>query len=295
MRTVGNALVAFTKIGAAVWTGSSKMMSEAVHSVVDTTNEVLLLYGYHRASRPPDESHPLGYGRELYFGSFIVALLIFALGAGASLYQGVLHVIAPGPIEDPIVSFVVLGLSFVFEGISWLFAGRRFRSETSRLGWYEAFVRSKDPPAFMALLRGAPVRGTRLAGRRRLTERLRKSGCGRWRGDHAVGLQAAHLSGTTIDAIAEFGKVDHLDGADKIKLTKQSSPDGQHHHFIPLSWVDRVDPAPISRHTGSTLKAEQTLRQRRPNSVRAHSRNGPPIEPFPTEAKGSMNGGSGTR
>jgi cation diffusion facilitator family transporter len=149
---VGNLLVAVTKIGAAIWTGSSAMMSEAVHSVVDTTNEVLLLYGYHRASRPPDESHPLGYGRELYFWSFIVALLIFALGAGVSLYQGVLHVTAPEPIEDPIVSFIVLGSSFVFEGISWLFAWRRFRSETSRLGWYEAFVRSKDPPAFMVLL-----------------------------------------------------------------------------------------------------------------------------------------------
>ena len=149
---VGNVLVAVTKIGAAAWTGSSAMMSEAVHSVVDTTNEVLLLYGYHRAGRPPDESHPLGYGRELYFWSFIVALLIFALGAGASLYQGVLHVAAPEPIEDPVVSFIVLGLSFVFEGISWLFAWRRFRSETSRLGWYEAFVRSKDPPAFMVLL-----------------------------------------------------------------------------------------------------------------------------------------------
>lgn len=149
---VGNLLVAITKIGAAVWTGSSAMMSEAVHSVVDTTNEVLLLYGYHRASRPPDESHPLGYGRELYFWSFIVALLIFAFGAGVSLYQGVLHVTAPEPIEDPIVSFIVLGMSFVFEGISWLFAWRRFRSETSRLGWYEAFVRSKDPPAFMVLL-----------------------------------------------------------------------------------------------------------------------------------------------
>lgn len=149
---VGNLLVAITKIGAAVWTGSSAMMSEAVHSVVDTTNEVLLLYGYHRASRPPDESHPLGYGRELYFWSFIVALLIFAFGAGVSLYQGVLHVTAPEPIEDPIVSFIVLGMSFVFEGISWLFAWRRFRSETSRFGWYEAFVRSKDPPVFMVVL-----------------------------------------------------------------------------------------------------------------------------------------------
>ena len=78
--------------------------------------------------------------------------MIFAFGAGVSLYQGVLHVTAPEPIEDPIVSFIVLGMSFVFEGISWLFAWRRFRSETSRFGWYEAFVRSKDPPAFMVLL-----------------------------------------------------------------------------------------------------------------------------------------------
>lgn len=149
---VGNSLVAATKIAAAAWTGSSAMMSEAVHSVVDITNEVLLLYGYHRASRPPDESHPLGYGRELYFWSFIVALLIFALGAGVSLYQGVLHVTAPEPIQDPVVSFVVLGLAFVFEGVSWLFALHHFRSEHARLGWYEAFVRSKDPPAFMVLL-----------------------------------------------------------------------------------------------------------------------------------------------
>jgi cation diffusion facilitator family transporter len=149
---VGNILVAATKIGASAWTGSSAMMSEAVHSIVDCTNEVLLLYGYRRASRPPDESHPLGYGRELYFWSFIVALLIFALGSGVSLYQGVLHVTAPESIRDPIVSFVVFGLSFVFEGVSWLFALRRFRSESAQFGWYEAFVRSKDPPAFMVLL-----------------------------------------------------------------------------------------------------------------------------------------------
>ncbi|MGY3513988.1 hypothetical protein ACVIQY_006963 [Bradyrhizobium sp. USDA 3051] len=128
------------------------MTSEAVHSLVDTTNEILLLYGYRRASRSPDESHPLGYGRELYFWSFIVALLIFALGAGVSLYQGILHVAAPEPIESPIVSFVVLGLSFLFEGGSWLVALRRFSSDGQRFGYYQAFVRSKDPPAFMVLL-----------------------------------------------------------------------------------------------------------------------------------------------
>ncbi|MBB4375390.1 cation diffusion facilitator family transporter [Bradyrhizobium sp. Rc3b] len=149
---LGNVLVAVTKIGAAAWTGSSAMTSEAVHSLVDTTNEILLLYGYRRASRPPDECHPLGYGRELYFWSFIVALLIFALGAGVSLYQGILHVAAPEQIEDPMVSFVVLGLSFLFEGASWLVALRHFSADGQRFGYYQAFVRSKDPPAFMVLL-----------------------------------------------------------------------------------------------------------------------------------------------
>ena len=86
---VGNLLVASTKIAAAIWTGSSAMMSEAVHSGVDTSNELLLLYGFHRASQPPDRLHPLGHGRELYFWSFIVALLLFALGAGVSLHEAI--------------------------------------------------------------------------------------------------------------------------------------------------------------------------------------------------------------
>jgi cation diffusion facilitator family transporter len=148
---IGNMLVALTKIGAAWWTGSSAMLSEAIHSVVDTSNEVLLLYGYHRAARPPDQLHPLGYGRELYFWSFIVALLIFALGAGVSLYQGVLHVLSPQPIERPLVSLIVLGLSFVFEGGSWIIALRSLRASGQRSGYYEAFLRSKDPPAYMVL------------------------------------------------------------------------------------------------------------------------------------------------
>nr|WP_256466898.1 cation diffusion facilitator family transporter [Bradyrhizobium sp. 1] len=149
---IGNILVAVTKIGAALWTGSSSMTSEAVHSVVDTSNEALLLYGYRRANRPPNEAHPLGHGRELYFWSFIVALLIFALGAGVSFYQGVMHILWPRPIDDPMVSYIVLGLSFLFEGASWLVALRRVRADGRRYGYYEAFVRSKDPPAFVVLL-----------------------------------------------------------------------------------------------------------------------------------------------
>ena len=115
----GNVLVATTKFVAAAMTGSSAMLSEAVHSLVDTVNEVVLLYGYRRAARTPDLVHPLGYGRELYFWSFIVAVLLFALGAGASVYQGVLRVRTPEPIQNAFIIYIVLGLSFVFEGLSW--------------------------------------------------------------------------------------------------------------------------------------------------------------------------------
>jgi cation diffusion facilitator family transporter len=147
----GNLLVAATKAGAAAWTGSSAMLSEAIHSFVDTGNEVLLLYGMRQADRHADPEHPLGYGRELYFWSFVVALLIFALGAGVSIYQGIAHLGATEPIRDPLVNYVVLGLAFLFEGGSWLVSVRQFRSAKGELGYYEAFRKSKDPPSFMVL------------------------------------------------------------------------------------------------------------------------------------------------
>src|SRR5256885_6763988 len=125
---LGNVLVALTKFAAAGLTGSSAMVSEAIHSLVDTGNEILLLYGLRRAARPPDELHPLGHGRELYFWSFIVTLLIFALGAGVSVYEGISHVIAPVPISNSIVNYVVLCLVFVCEGISWGVAIKEFHS-----------------------------------------------------------------------------------------------------------------------------------------------------------------------
>lgn len=127
------------------------MFSEAVHSFVDIGNEVLLLYGMRRSIRPADQEHPLGYGRELYFWSFIVALLVFALGAGVSIYQGVSHLLHPELIIDPQVSFVVLALSFLYEGTSWCIAFRQFRSVKGQLGYYQAFRRSKDPVSFMVL------------------------------------------------------------------------------------------------------------------------------------------------
>ena len=148
---LGNVLVAVTKFAAAGFTGSSAMVSEAIHSLVDTGNEILLLYGMRRAARPPDDLHPLGHGRELYFWSFIVTLLIFALGAGLSLYEGVSHVIAPGPISNANVNYVVLGLAFVFEGLSWAVAIKEFRSAKGTRGYLEAVRQSKDPTTFMVL------------------------------------------------------------------------------------------------------------------------------------------------
>ena len=148
---IGNLLVAATKTGAAVFTGSSAMLSEAVHSFVDTGNELLLLYGLRRAKKRADRDHPAGYGRELYFWSFIVALLVFALGAGVSILQGVRRVIAPQEIENAGISEAVLALSFLFEGWSWLVSLRQFNKIKGSLGYYEAFRKSKDPPLFMVL------------------------------------------------------------------------------------------------------------------------------------------------
>ena len=148
----GNLLVALTKFVAAAFTGSSAMLSEGVHSLVDTGNQGLLLYGQHRAGRAPDEQHPLGYGREIYFWSFVVALLLFALGAGVSLYEGIVHIREPHPITNPAISYVVLGLASVFEGASWYVALREFRKTKGSLDYVEALQRSKNPPIFVVLL-----------------------------------------------------------------------------------------------------------------------------------------------
>ena len=148
---VGNLLVAFTKAGAAAWTNSSSMLSEAVHSFVDIGNQVLLLYGLRRAKLQADPDHPIGHGRELYFWSFIVALLVFALGAVVSIYHGVLHIKTPEPIQDAFVNYIVLALAFVFESASWWIAFKHFRAIKGSLGYYEAFRASKDPPSFVGL------------------------------------------------------------------------------------------------------------------------------------------------
>jgi cation diffusion facilitator family transporter len=147
----GNLLVALTKFAAAFWTGSSAMLSEAIHSLVDTSNQVLLLYGIHRSSIPPDADHPLGHGRELYFWSFIVALLMFMLGAGVTFFEGVSHIIDPHEVTDPYINYIVLGCSAVFEGATWAIALKEFRKTKGGAGYLEAIKRSKDPPSFMVL------------------------------------------------------------------------------------------------------------------------------------------------
>jgi cation diffusion facilitator family transporter len=144
--------VAVSKVGAAIWTGSAAMASEAIHSIVDTTNEILLLYGIHRARQKPDTDHPFGHGKEVYFWSFVVSLLILSLGAGFSIYEGIHRVLVPVPIQSPKVGFIVLALAFLFEGASWLYSLRQFSQAKGSLGFFKAFRLSKDPPSFMTLL-----------------------------------------------------------------------------------------------------------------------------------------------
>ncbi len=147
----GNLLIAALKFAASVFTGSSAMLSEAIHSVVDTGNQALLLYGIRAAARRPDEGHPFGYGMELYFWTFVVAILIFALGSGISIYEGVVKVIEPHPINNPEVNYAVLGAAMVFEGVAWTIAAKEFRKVKGSRGWLEEVRHSKDPTIFTVL------------------------------------------------------------------------------------------------------------------------------------------------
>src|SRR4051812_10408653 len=149
---IGNLLVAITKSAAALFSGLSAMLSEAIHSIVDTGNEALLLYGIRRSRRRPDSEHPFGYGRELYFWSFIVAVLLFGLGCVVSVIEGINHIRHPHPVEHPGVIYIVLGLSFLFEGSSWLVALRSFQPSVGNEGYLAAIEKSKDPPQFVVLL-----------------------------------------------------------------------------------------------------------------------------------------------
>jgi len=147
-----NALIATAKFVAAAWTASSAMLSEAVHSLADTGNQALLLFGLKRSTRPADRSHPFGYSMEIYFWSFIVAILLFSLGAGVSIYEGVHKLNKPHAISDPIVNYVVLGLAVLFESGSTVVAVREFNARRQGTGVLTALRRSKDPALFTVLL-----------------------------------------------------------------------------------------------------------------------------------------------
>jgi len=147
----GNSLIAATKFAAATITGSSAMVSEGIHSLVDTGNQALLLFGLRQARKPPDERFPFGHGKEVYFWSFVVAILIFGLGAGISIYEGVAHLLAPSELRNPLVNYVVLGLALVFEGAAWTVAFPEFRNTKGKLGWLRAVQSSKDPTVLVVL------------------------------------------------------------------------------------------------------------------------------------------------
>jgi len=152
---IGNSLISMTKFIAAFLTGSSAMLSEGIHSLVDTGNQVLLLHGLKRANRPADKYFPYGHGKEIYFWSFVVAILIFALGSGISLYEGYHHIMHPVEISNPIINYVVLSLAIIFEGTVFYIAAKEFKAQKGELGYFEAVRKGKDPSIFVVLFEDA--------------------------------------------------------------------------------------------------------------------------------------------
>jgi len=148
---VGNAAIAVTKFWASFYTGSSAMLSEAIHSLVDTGNQVLLLYGLKQSQKVADKSHPFGYGREVYFWSFVVAIIIFAVGSGVSIYEGIHKLSNPEAVTNPLVNFIVLGLACVFEAIVLYVAVKEFNRVRGSMGFIQAVRTSKDPALFTVL------------------------------------------------------------------------------------------------------------------------------------------------
>jgi cation diffusion facilitator family transporter len=187
--------IAVAKFVAAAITGSSSMLTEGVHSLVDTGNQGLLLYGQRRAKRAPDADHPFGYGRELYFWAFIVAILIFGLGAGVSVYEGWLHISDPEPLRDPLPNYIVLAIAFALEGTSWRIAMREFAKSKGDHGWWQAIRDSKDPSGFIVLFEDSAA----LAG-------LIVAGIGIWAshhwGDPRIDGWASILIGAILAAVA---------------------------------------------------------------------------------------------
>lgn len=150
-----NVAIAVTKFVAASITGSSAMISEGIHSLVDSLNEVLLLLGIQRSQKPADERRPFGYGKELYFWAFIVSILIFGVGGGVSFYEGITHLQHPEEIKNPLWNYIVLGIAFALDGFSFITALREFNRQRGSQPFWAAVKRSKDPSTFVVLFEDA--------------------------------------------------------------------------------------------------------------------------------------------
>jgi cation diffusion facilitator family transporter len=148
----GNLAIAITKFFAAAFSGSSAMLSEAIHSLVDTGNGALILLGIRKSRKPPDIEHPFGHGRELYFWTLMVGVFIFGVGGGMSLYEGITHLSHATPIENAKLNYIVLGVSAVFEGTSWYYGWRAFSKERRGRGILQVIHTTKDPTSFSVLL-----------------------------------------------------------------------------------------------------------------------------------------------
>ncbi len=149
---IANGLIAASKFGAAAVTGSSAMLSEGIHSVVDTANQAILLFGSHRSERPPDDRHPFGYAHEVYFWALIVAVVIFGVGGGMSIFEGISRLRIPHELGDPFWNYVVLGIAIALEGISFFFALRAVRAEGPRVGLWRTVRESKDAIAITVFM-----------------------------------------------------------------------------------------------------------------------------------------------
>ncbi|QJD94474.1 cation transporter [Mucilaginibacter robiniae] len=150
-----NTAIAITKLAAAFFTGSSAMASEGIHSLVDTSNEILLLLGITRSQKPADAKRPFGYGKELYFWAFIVSLLFFAIGGGLSIYEGIEHIQHPETVKNPIWNYIVLGIAFLFDGYSFITAIKEFNRQRGSTPFWQAVHQSKDPSTFVVLFEDA--------------------------------------------------------------------------------------------------------------------------------------------
>lgn len=148
---VANFVIAIIKYAAAFFTGSSAMLSEGIHTTVDTGNQLLLLLGIKKAGKPADANHPFGYGQEIYFWSFIVAIMVFAVGAGVSVYEGVHSLMDPHPIKNVFYNYVVLGIAIVTTGIAWWFALKEFNRQRGDQGLFETVHKEKNPTTLVVL------------------------------------------------------------------------------------------------------------------------------------------------